>query len=160
MLSWTTAYNHGYDKGVGIVGKDETLNFKRREAAARSVAMGLTTGAIQVQDRFGRGVRPGDLVLFHPEQDILYQVDSITPVMDPAAQPGLVTLQMTARVPVYAMAGQPVLNMVFIDHTTQRMASESGAEGTVPVGGASPGSSDEAGGAPPAHSGTAGDSEG
>lgn len=105
----------------------EALSFKRRQSqAAGTQAMGLITGAIGVLDRFGRRVGAGDLVMFSPDQDLLFQVEAITPCLDKQAPPGLVTMSMVCRFPLHAMSNQPMVNLVFIDRTRQ---SEGGAPG-------------------------------
>lgn len=102
---------------------------RRRAAAGRG---GFRDGAIPLiggpkaqppRDRFGKTLKPGDLVMYRPTQDLVFQVMAIEHAsvlgspgdQIPPGDPLLMVLEI--QVPIQCAAnGQPMLNIVTIGH--------------------------------------------
>jgi hypothetical protein len=58
----------------------------------------VTIGQLAARDRFGKPIDKDTLVLYRPENDVIYQVTDVRPIMDPRLPPGVkVTLKATVN---------------------------------------------------------------
>ena len=93
----------------------------QQQPSMADFARGVSSGALAPRDRFNRPLAKHQLVLYHPEVDVVYQITDVIPVMDPRI-PGMVRLMLTAIVPLATRAGQPTAPLVIVgeaDHTAQ-----------------------------------------
>jgi hypothetical protein len=82
-------------------------------------------------DRFGKVLEAGHLVLFHPGEDLVFEVVDVRPVLNPNAPAGR-AMQVTLRAafPVQTVAALPDRGMVIVGESQERLnkqASENGA---------------------------------
>jgi hypothetical protein len=83
-------------------------------------------------DRMGRLIEPGHLVLYHAPVDCIFQVVSVTPVLNPAlVAGGQQAMQVTlyAQFPVQMASAVPSSSLVIIGETEARMKAQAKAAG-------------------------------
>lgn len=61
--------------------------------------------SVLIKDRFGRPILPGDAVLYRPSVDMVMQVVSIAPKLDPRLPAGTLEIKLIAEVPMLLPAG-------------------------------------------------------
>lgn len=103
-----------------------------RVAAQRAQAK-VQSGVIPPRDRFGNAIQPGDLVVYHPPVDLVFQVKDVKPVMDPRAPQGLVNVVLVVEVPVGVNVSQVTGNFIRVGRIQEQVeagesVSESSAE--------------------------------
>jgi hypothetical protein len=89
----------------------------RQDFARRKAAAEMAAGRAAPLDRLGAPIQVGSLVLWHPPYDLVYQVDSITPVLDPRAPAGLVQMNLSIKVPIQAALNQVATSMIVVGFT-------------------------------------------
>lgn len=74
-----------------------------------------------VADRFGQIIQPGQLLIYAPEIDIVYEVISVAPNLSPGTSPKLpmIDIEIGARFKVTVPAGQVVPRFLVIRQPTQ-----------------------------------------
>lgn len=90
-------------------------DFRRRQELHKlqqQFAQALAAGQVSVIDRIGQKIEQGALVVYRPPHDFVYEVKSITPILDPRVPPGQVQIVLDCTVPVVFMAGQPIMGMI------------------------------------------------
>jgi hypothetical protein len=92
-----------------LFGQDRAAK-QARDAFTEAARIGL----VHAVDRLGRRLEPGDLVLLHSELDLIFQVASITPILDPKHPSGYVRLLCRAEVPITMPAGSPFARVVWV----------------------------------------------
>lgn len=105
--------------------------------AAMRRAMGIQgpdTGAIR--DRFGAPLQVGDLILYRPPYDLVFQVVAIDPAVsvDPTRppSPSSAVMVLEIQVPLQVPRNQPLSNVVVVGHLDPP-AEQPGGEKLVPV---------------------------
>lgn len=89
------------------MGVDERFKQEQMKRAQADFARAVQQGMVAPIDRFGNRVRPGMRVLYRPPFDLVYEVDAITPLLDPRQPAGLVTLMLSVKAfPVVVPVGQ------------------------------------------------------
>ncbi len=83
---------------------------KQRRLFAQAFAL-KQTGA---RDRFGNAIEAGDKIAFHPDIDVIVDVLSVTPVLDPNAPAGIVEFVVSATFPVRINANQPYPKAIIV----------------------------------------------
>lgn len=77
----------------------------------------LSAGQVGVNDRFGNRVEVGQKLLIHSPVDLIFDVTSIAPILDPHAPPGLLTVTVSISAPFnqFSMqANQPWQHAIII----------------------------------------------
>jgi len=83
-------------------------------------------------DRFRKVIEPGHLVMFNSPEDLVFEVVSVKPVLNPAMQAaGVQAMEMTiaARFPVQFAAGQVNRGIVIVGETQERIQAKAGSNG-------------------------------
>jgi hypothetical protein len=65
-----------------------------------------------VRDRFNQLVKPNDLVLYTPPIPMVFQVVSVTPVLDPRAPTGTIQLVLSCTAPLPVVRHRPMGNLL------------------------------------------------
>lgn len=89
-------------------------------------------------DRMGRPIEPGHLILFHASEDLLFEVVSVGPVLNPSVQGGRsMRMVIQANFPVEFMPAYPNRGVVVVGETQARIDAKAAANGKVaaPIGG-------------------------
>ena len=92
----------------------------------KSPINGLTPAPSVALDRFGRVLKAGQLVLYRPPMDLIFEVVSVGSALDPRAPQGAITLALYAKVPVSCAPGVPLGEIVIVGEKTT-VADEPGA---------------------------------
>lgn len=85
-----------------------------------------------VLDRFGKGVEAGHLVLFHNNEDLVFEVTDVRPILNPAMQAnGVQAMQITlaAQFPVHYSAGQANRDIAIVGESQRRLAERAASNG-------------------------------
>lgn len=87
-------------------------------SAEAAAAMARLAGTEEPKDRFGQPIRVGDLVVYRPPQDDVFQIVEVqrTSAVNPTAPPGIVTIVLSATFPVHANVLQRIGNMIRCGH--------------------------------------------
>lgn len=130
------------------------------QTAQRRFLQALSAGQVGAKDRFGRAVGPNMKVLFKLPFDLIWDVASVAPMLDPRQPPGLLVVTLIGKCTYTMMANQPDVNMIVMGtveeqpKATRQGVDESAAEahehyiasGEIP---GVPGSGDDAAADPP-----------
>jgi len=95
------------------------LQFKQQQAmcqAQQQFRQALAAGTVTLIDRIGQPVKEGDLVIYHPPWDFVYEIAEIKPILDPRVAPGNVEVTLTCRAPVHFTVGPPIMTMIRVGH--------------------------------------------
>src|SRR5262245_7665100 len=92
-------------------------------AARKAFEQAYAGGTVHVKDRHNRNMRVGDLVEFTPDRPLVFQVDQMTPVLDPRMPPGLIHVVMSCTVPITWEHGVPGKDILIIGHSEGGHAS-------------------------------------
>lgn len=80
----------------------------------------MADGVFQAKDRFGRVLVPGDLIVYRPQVDLVYEIQAVQPNLDPnpavTAQGPTLLLVLGTQIPLVVRVGQPMMNMIWVDH--------------------------------------------
>ena len=95
---------------------DDRVRAMNREIGnmRRAFAADFAAGKVPVKDRFGRPVTEGSLIVWHPPQDLVYQVEKVEPILDPNQPPGYVRVTVTLQAPVTWPAGQSAPDIIAV----------------------------------------------
>lgn len=88
--------------------RNEFAAAQQRAAFARQ----LQAGTVNVLDRLAAPIRKGDLVIWQPPFDLVFNVLDVGPNLDPNVPPGVVRVVLQATVPLDVPAGQPQMKMI------------------------------------------------
>jgi hypothetical protein len=83
---------------------------RRQEQAAqqmKSFAAAFAQGIAKPVDRFGNEIKAGDKIMLRFGVDPVLDVVSITPVLDPRAEPGMIDIVCTVTFPLRVKSGVP-----------------------------------------------------
>ena len=77
-------------------------------------------------DRLGKMIEPGHLILFHTEEDLIFEVVDVRPVLNPGLPQGTQAMQVLLRAefPVGFLAAQPNRAMVIIGESKARIEAK------------------------------------
>lgn len=84
----------------------------QREFAHRQFALQVQRGEAAILDRFGQKLEPGAIVLFHNNQDLVFQVAEVAPILDPNQPPGRFRLMLETTAPLAYPANVPIADLV------------------------------------------------
>jgi hypothetical protein len=70
----------------------------------RQFLQALSSGQVHAVDRFRNKIEAGQKILFRPPYDLIFEVVSVTPLLDPNAPAGMITLHLAVQVPVHVQA--------------------------------------------------------
>jgi len=90
--------------------REEFQQAQQRRAFAAAVSQGQAAAL----DRLGRPVRQGDLVLWHPPDDLIFEVLGVSVPLDPRMPPGVLTMTLGVTVPVNVQANTPVRPLLHV----------------------------------------------
>ena len=84
-------------------------------------------------DRLGKMIEPGHLILFHNDEDLIFEVLDVRPVLNPGVPDGAQAIQvmLKAEFPVAFLAAQPNRAMVIIGESQARVAARAENNGKV-----------------------------
>lgn len=89
-------------------------------------------------DRFGKPLEAGHLIMFHCDEDLIFEIVSVGPVLNPAVQGGqAIQVVLAAQFPVMFQPAMPNRTMVIIGETQARITERAGSNGkseTTPSG--------------------------
>lgn len=98
--------------------KDRNAHFRppgtRGLPSPQRIAHIANQGGMTARDRFNNVLVEGALVLYHPAQDVIYQIQKVTPILDPRAQGQMVTVTMAATIPLHVAANQPTMELTMV----------------------------------------------
>ena len=81
-------------------------------------------------DRLGKLIEPGHLVLFHPGDDLIFEVLSVGPVLNPGIQNGkAIQVVLSATFPVQFMPATPNRGMVIVGESKARLEAKAANNG-------------------------------
>ena len=81
-------------------------------------------------DRFGKLIEPGHLVMFHPGEDLIFEVVHVGPVLNPSVQGGqAIQAVLRAEFPVQFMPAQPNRGMVIVGESKARIDAQAASNG-------------------------------
>ena len=81
-------------------------------------------------DRLGKLIEPGHLVMFHPGEDLIFEVVSAGPVLNPAIQGGKgFQVVLSATFPVQFMPATPNRGMVIVGESKARIEAKAANNG-------------------------------
>ena len=85
----------------------------------QQAAFARAASSAEPTDRFGQPLREGDLIVYAPPIDMVFQIVEVqrTSALDPRAPAGLVNLLVTATFPITINAMQPVSNIIRVGRT-------------------------------------------
>ncbi len=85
-------------------------------------------------DRMQRMIEVGHLVMFHNEEDLIFEVVDIRPVLDPNIPQGqgVVTVMLSAQFPVHTHAAMPNRGMIIVGESPARIAKQASENGNRP----------------------------
>ena len=98
------------------------LQSKDRNALAlQNVAEGqfaarVHAGELSLIDRFGRKVRPGDLVTWQVDIQTIWEIASVKPILDPKAPAGAIQVELRAAGNINALANQILDKLIIVGH--------------------------------------------
>src|SRR3990172_2040272 len=77
-------------------------------------------------DRLGKLIEPGHLILFHTDEDLIFEVVDVRPVLNPGVPAGMQAMQVVLRAefPVSFLAAQPNRAMVIIGESKARIEAK------------------------------------
>lgn len=89
---------------------------ERAAASKRLQAQSALNGQILrgvegVKDRFGVPIGVGSVVLFR-QDDILFEVTAVTPILDPRAPAGVVRVELIAKAALQVSITQPIQGLI------------------------------------------------
>ncbi len=90
---------------------------RKQEALAtqkRQFAQAVARGQAGALDRMGQQIEAGDKILLHTEVDLIFDVVSVNPVLDPRVPPGVMEVAVTVTFPLQIPAGRPFPKVVII----------------------------------------------
>lgn len=96
-----------------------------QETAHRRFIQALSAGQVGAYDRLQQPIQVGVKVLWSPPYDLIYDVTSVAPVLDPGAPAGLMNVTLTVTATVQMAANQPnpqFLNLPFLRPAAQGQA--------------------------------------
>jgi len=105
----------------------------------RAFAAAFAAGQLPVRDRFGRPLEKGSLFVWHPPHDLVFQVDDITPILDPNQPPGYVRVTVSMTAPVTWQANQPAPDIIAVGYVKEGHAVIDGTMPTAPKPDSEPG---------------------
>ena len=114
---------------------------RRREAqqaAQRQFLNALSAGQAGALDRFANPIQVGQKILYHPPFDLIYEVASVAPVLDPKMAPGMMAVTLTVTFPVHMGANQPNPNAVIVGHVEPQAEQPTDATAAEPAATAPP----------------------
>lgn len=85
---------------------------KQMQEASRQFLQALSSGQANPLDRFQNIIQRGQKLLYKAPVDVLFDVVSITPVLDPNVPPGYLDVQLTVTFPVRVLANQQNQRMI------------------------------------------------
>lgn len=68
----------------------------RMAQAQQQFAQQLAAGNISARDRFGSPITKGSIIIWDANQQVVWEVVDVAPVLDPSAPPGAVDVQVRA----------------------------------------------------------------
>ena len=81
-------------------------------------------------DRLGKMIEPGHLVLFHASEDLIFEVVSVGPVLNPSVQGGrAIQAVLRTEVPVIFQPAYPNRGMIVVGETQARAAATAAGNG-------------------------------
>lgn len=84
-------------------------------------------------DRFGKQIEAGHLIMFHMEEDLIFEVVSVGPVLNPSIQGGqAIQVVLAAQFPVMFQPAFPNRTMVVCGETKARIEAQAGKNGGAP----------------------------
>jgi len=91
---------------------------KQIQHAFAAFAGDWAAGKVRVLDRFAVAIKKGDLVLWTPPHQLVYEVVDVQPILQPIAnQPiGQVQITLELKAPVVFMVEQPAMGVVVVGH--------------------------------------------
>ena len=94
----------------------EQQRLKKQNAAVRQA---VQQGQFPVIDRIGQAIAVGDLFVWKPPFDMVYEVKELAPILDPSVQPGAMRLIVECRTEMKILAGQPQMGMIRVGSTVE-----------------------------------------
>jgi hypothetical protein len=89
----------------------------------------LRNGTVSViADRFGTPLTVGDMVIAAITPDPVYQIQQVTPVMDPNIQPGTLRVKLATEVEVLMAGGRPIPTLVRVGRVSEPAPAEAPAD--------------------------------
>lgn len=86
-------------------------------------------------DRLGKLIEPGHLILFHNEEDLIFEVADVRPVLNPGLPQGTQAMKVMLRTPedfpVVFLAAERNRAMVILGESKARIEAKAGANGQV-----------------------------
>lgn len=81
-------------------------------------------------DRFGKQIEQGHLIMFHMEEDLIFEVISVGPVLNPAVPGGnAIQVVLAAQFPVMFQPAAPNRTMVVVGETKARIDAAAARNG-------------------------------
>ena len=81
---------------------------------------------MELLDRFGRPLYLGDLVTCTAPDLLNWEVRDIRPLIDPAAPPGLVEVQLMTSLRMQLPVGQPIVQIILAQSRAEREMQQAG----------------------------------
>lgn len=79
-------------------------------------------------DRMGKLIEAGHLVMFHAEEDLVFEVVSVGPVLHPGAPAGqAIQIMLAAQFPVMTQAATPNRGFVIVGESKTRLEAQAAA---------------------------------
>lgn len=76
------------------------------QAESRRFLSALSAGQAGARDRFNNIIEGGQKLLYKTPYDLIFDVVSVAPVLDPQAPPGMMDVMLTVTFPLRVMANQ------------------------------------------------------
>lgn len=89
--------------------RQEELNRQRNQFAQM-----VARGQVAARDRFGRVIKEGDRIILKTDVDLIFDVTSIGPVLDPQMAPGLLRLNLAVAFPLNVIGNQPYMQALVV----------------------------------------------
>jgi hypothetical protein len=98
---------------------DHRARQEQMQKASRAFLQALSAGQVSAVDRFGLKIEPGSKLLYHGAVDVVYDVVSVNPVLDPRVPPGILEIMVTVTFPIRTQANQINPLAVVMPHLRQ-----------------------------------------
>lgn len=93
-------------------------------AARQQFAQAFAAGQVHVKDRFGRNLAVNDLVVYNPQQPLVFQVVALDAVLDPNQPPGLIRVVLNIDVPILWQGGYAAPELIVVGKVKEQGHTE------------------------------------
>lgn len=119
------------DKEISMLTPDQRKMQAEMQKAQQRFAQDVASGVAVALDRFKVTLEIGDLVVYAPPIDSVYQIMDIKPLLDPRQPAGLVQMILSCTLPIYLPVMQATGNLIKCGHvpTAAQAETNGGATG-------------------------------